>query len=150
MPVGLHPIVTNYTRLAPLRSLATDLKGNIAKKDLDQKNRINAQAILKLKDRVDTHMALAQTEIQRLDQMINDQEAMGKSKRCLKGRKNGDLHYILVGHEDVGLGASTHCCWKCASAKVEVVLAGPRYKQEACDACMAELRRSLPERPGPL
>ena len=94
-------------------------------------------------------MATVQTEIDRLDKMIKDSEAKGKIKRYLKNRKNGILHYILAGYEDVGPGAITHCGWKYASSKVEVVQAGPRYKQEACDTCMAELRRSLPERPGP-
>ena len=81
--------------------------------------------------------------------MIKNNEAMGKAKKYLKDRKNGVLHYILSGYEDVGPGAITHCGWTYASAKVEVVFRGPRFKQEACDTCMAELRRSLPERPGP-
>ena len=143
------PIITHYTRLAPLRSLATDMKGRIAKRNLDNKCSSNEQAILKLKNSVETHMSKVQEEIHRLDEMIKKSETSGKPKRYLKNRKNCVLHYILAGYEDVGPGAITHCGWKYAFAKVEVALHGPRFKQEACDTCMAELRRSLPERPGP-
>ena len=71
LPRWASPLITHYARLAPLKSLATDMKKALAKKDeKSSRDKMEAATMRKVRESVDEHMAKVRVEVERLEQMI--------------------------------------------------------------------------------
>ena len=89
------PLITHYARLAPLKTLATDMKKALAKKDGKSSRDRDKETMRKVRESVDEHMAKVKVEVERLEQMIKEAEAKRNPTKYLKNRVTGISHLIF-------------------------------------------------------
>ena len=142
------PLITHYARLAPLKTLSTEMKSALAKQSKRDSSERMKETMKKVKKSVDEHIVKVKAEVERLESMIREAEAKRNPTKYLKNRVTGISHLILSSVEEVGSEAITHCGWTYAHKKVEVLTTAPKFKQHACDTCVGPLKRSLPDLPG--
>ena len=148
------PIITHYTRLAPLRSITNDFKravlqaaphGNkIAVKDQTKAIKPNGSDVKKV-------LKVMKKELQKYEAEIKEPSALVEKTRHELGprsyvtnMKTQVVHRVGTTIQEAGLHARTLCGWRCAS-KGALSVDAPTVRKRFCDTCLPALRASLPK-----
>ena len=152
------PMVTHYSKLAPLKAITTEFKEVIRRQrgdptsgpasstmrldDSSIHKTINDQMMSKVIEQINTQAKKYEKQAKELMDMIASMDHL-KPKKYVVNRKTKVTHRILAGYEEVGPGALTLCGWKYAYAKVAITSAEPTQAVSTCETCLPALRACL-------
>ena len=150
------PIITHYTRLAPLRSITNDFKrailntatqkvskGKAIKDDANKSNTkgSDTKKVLKI---LKAELKKYEEEIAELNRRVKRTRHKLGPRTYVTNTKTQVVHRIGTTIEEAGLHACTLCGWRCA-AKGRLSVDAPTVLKKTCDTCLPALRASLPK-----
>ena len=138
------PVVTHYTRLAPLRAITSDFKRSLqdragkSKKDKDKVTM--ARTMKKLSDQLSQYTA----ELEDLKKQIKILDKRPLAKSYTVNPRTKVTHRILTTYEDAGIDAKTICKWPYIRAGGSLTAEAPTSRCTTCDTCLPQLKASPP------
>ena len=147
------PIITHYTRLVPLKSLAEDFKKVAVKKALEDKmkeadgSQIRlarvAMSLTKTNQEMNKQMISLHAEMAELRGLVRKAEEDRRPPTYVQHPKSGVVHRFLTTLEDAGIHARAICSYKWVAAAARRVSGLPSDPDLVCDACMPEQRAEM-------
>ena len=142
------PIVTHYTRLAPLKTLAKDFKHAAALKlgaETSARSKANEGQLKKMRAILTKEAKKWEEEFAKLNELIDKVKKEAGPPRYLLNTVTGAIHQILLHHDWAGINARTFCGWEYARSKASVlpVKDHGHDRELICDTCMSEVRAAL-------
>ena len=138
------PVVTHYTRLAPLKAITSDFRKSFqireekGKKDKDKVSM--TKSIKKLAEQLKVYTA----ELDDLRKQIKLLDKRPLAKSYTINPRSGITHRILTSYEDAGIDARTFCKWPYIRQGGVLTADPPTARQTTCDTCLPALKASLP------
>ena len=137
-------MVLHYTRAAPLKTIADDMKRNAASTSNTKAISDVSAMTTSLKDAMDAIMVDYEARFVELKDAIKVAEDMARPRTFVTNRKSGKVHKILTRIEDIGSEAMTYCSFKYAKAPVKISKELPDVKREMyCSTCLGEVRAAM-------
>ena len=103
------PVVTHYTRLAPLKAITSDFRKALAKKEGDKSRDRTKLAMERSVKKLTSQLLAYEGELNELKVLLKKLEKSGCAKKYVTNRVTGIRHRILTHYEDAGVGAKTIC-----------------------------------------
>ena len=103
------PVVTHYTRLAPLKAITSDFRKALVKKEGDKAKDQAKLAMERSVNKLTAQLTLYQNELDEIRALLKKLEKCGNIKKFVTNRATGIRHRILTYYEDAGVLAKTVC-----------------------------------------
>ena len=141
------PIVTHYTRLAPLKTITADFRRAVLDKaagstEAKGKGVVDHRKIQKVLNQA---MLKVSEEIARLDQAVEELKKSTEPPLYVKHLITKSEHRVLTTVEDMGTDAVAVCGFAYARRSFRLLRQQPTIKKLTCGSCMPELKASLPK-----
>ena len=136
------PVVTHYTRLAPLKAITDDFRRALTR-SRDEEPLHRDIRIKKLRKALDKNIEKVQKEVQQLEDALKALELRMEPKRYVINMDTNRTHRVLTTVDEAGLYASTVCGYKYATRRAKLTNEPPTRKKETCGTCLNELRAVL-------
>ena len=147
------PIITHYTRLAPLKTPAEDFKRIAIRKVLSDKmqetdgtrRKLAREAIdmKKMNKEVNKQICALQDEMVELKVLIKRAEDERRPPVYVQNPKSGVVHKVLTSLEQAGIHARSVCSYKWVAGAARKVDTLPRDADLICDTCMGEQKAEM-------
>ena len=139
------PVVTHYTRLAPLKAITSDFRKAMEKKEGSKAQDRNTLAMERSVKKLTTQLLAYEAELNEMKGLLKKLEKNGVVKKFVTNRVTGIKHRILTHYDDARIAAKTICKWKYLQGDCELTAEQPRFRKETCETCMRALKASLPQ-----
>ena len=137
-------VVLRYTRAAPLKTIADDMKRNAASTSNTKAITDMSEITSNLKTAMDAIMIDYAARFLELKDAIKVAEDLARPRTFVANRKSGKVRKILTRVEDIGSEAMTYCSFKYAKAPVNISKELPDVKREMyCSTCLGEVRAAM-------
>ena len=137
------PVVTHYTRLAPLRAITSDFRKNLIKRQGDAKNKKEKLAMTRSISKLTLQLTSYQAELDELKVLIKNLESRDPVKKYVVNTDSNIWHRVLTYREDAGLDAKTVCTWKYLRGACRLSAEAPTVYKPTCERCLPALKASL-------
>ena len=137
------PVVTHYTRLAPLRAITSDFRRALLEQRGDKKAKKDKLVMARSVKKLTTQLASYQTELDELKGLIKSLEKKDPVKKYVINTDSDICHRVLTYHEDAGLDAKTVCTWKYLRGAGRLTAEPPTAYKRVCERCLPALKASL-------
>ena len=144
-------VVLHYTRLAPLKSLASDFKRAITDKSSSKPTKRGQSTPLardtfpqkKVMQLLGDQAKAFDEEMTKLKGLLKKLTEDCKPKEYVQNKLTLKTHLIVASFQDVGSEAITSCGWRYAHADVRFQGEPPTTKESTCSTCLPELAAAL-------
>ena len=141
------PVVTHYTRLAPLKTITADFRRAVLDKaagstEARGKGVADHRKIQKVLNKA---MQKVSEEISRLDEAVEKLKKATEPPLYVKNMITKSEHRVLTTVEDMGADAVAVCGYAYARGSFRLIRNQPTSKKLTCGTCMPELKASLPK-----
>ena len=134
----------HYTRSAPLKTIADDMKKNAASKASDKAIHDVGEMTISLKAAMDAIIVDYEARFMELKVAVAAAEKLAKPRSYVTNRKSGKVHKILTRVEDMGSEALCYCSFRYAKAPVKISQELPIVTRDLyCSTCLADVRAEM-------
>ena len=137
------PVVTHYTRLAPLRAITSDFRRALVEQQGDKKAKKDKLVMTRSIKKLTTQLASYQTELDDLKVLIKSLEKRDPVKKYVINMDSKICHRVLTYHEDAGIESRTVCTWKYLRGAGRLTAEPPADHKLICERCLPALKASL-------
>ena len=138
------PVVTHYTRLAPLKATTSDFRKALAKKEGDKAKGQAKLAMGRSVKKLTAQLKLYQSELDEIRTLLKKLDKRGHVKKLVTNHATGIRRIILTYYDDARVLAKTVCKWKYLQAVCELTSEPPHVREDTCETCLRALKASLP------
>ena len=139
-------VVLHYTRAAPLRTLADDMRRDTEDKTAKEASGDVTSMTVELKKAVDSIMVDYELRFKELTDAVARAELQSRPRLYVTNRKSGKVHRVLTAVEDVGIEAMCDCSYKYARAAVRISKDLPIVQRDLyCMRCLSDVRTTIPK-----
>ena len=137
------PVVTHYTRLAPLRAITSDFRRALLEQRGDKKAKKDKLVMTRSINKLTTQLAQYQAELDELKGLVKSLEKKDPVKQYVINTDSDICHRVLADHEDAGLEAKTVCTWKYLRGACRLTAEPPTVNKQGCERCLPALKALL-------
>ena len=136
------PVVTHYTRLAPLKAITDDFRRALTR-GRDEEPLQTYDIIKKLGQAFDKNIGKVQKGVQQFEDALRALELRMEPNKYVIHIETSRTHRVLTTVDEAGLYANTVCGYKYATRRAKLTNEPPTKKKETCGTCFNELRAVL-------